>query len=547
MTDKAEQRSPYILIVDDTPANILLLTRMLTLRGYRTRSVLSAKLALQAAKTEPPDLILLDINMPEMNGYELCELLKADESLKEIPVFFMSVLDETIDKVRAFSVGGVDYVTKPFQLEEVYARVETHLRVRSLQRQLRQQNENLERMVAEIQDAREYAENIVETVREPLVVLSAELKIITANSSFYDTFKVTPEETLGNFIYDLGNGQWDIPRLRRLFEEILPHDALFNGYEVEHEFPGIGHKSILLNARQILHNDIGSHRILLAMQDITLEKKNQEKLLLKDQALMRSEKMASVGQLAAGMAHEINNPMGVISCNLRVLAEYFDQVVQFDLVRQAHDGGDLPYSTRESMASSRVSLEIDEILEDGIDLIKESLIGAERITKIVSDLMSFSRVNEQEFEAVALSSCMERALSICSNELNKVAAIRKEYDSDQKVLCHPGQLNQVFLKLLVNAGQAIVPPGEILLRCWQDDTYVYASVSDTGKGIPDEIISRIFDPFYTTKDVGQGTGLGLSTSYEIIKKHQGELLVESSVGVGTTFTVRLPRTSEATA
>jgi diguanylate cyclase (GGDEF)-like protein/PAS domain S-box-containing protein len=133
-------------------------------------------------------------------------------------------------------------------------------------------------MESEIQDAREYAENIVETVREPLVVLDSELKILTANHSFYQTFRVTPEETIGNFIYDLGNRQWDIPRLQVLVEEILPHDTVINDYEVEHDFPGIGRKIILLNARQIFRKKIGSHIILLAMEDITERKLVEERI-----------------------------------------------------------------------------------------------------------------------------------------------------------------------------------------------------------------------------------------------------------------------------
>ena len=144
---------------------------------------------------------------------------------------------------------------------------------------------------AEIQDAREYAENIVETVREPLVVLNSDLKILTANHSFYDTFKVTPEETIGNFIYDLGNRQWDIPKLRVLFEEILPLDTVFNGYEVEHDFPDIGRKIILLNARQIFREKIGSRIILLAMEDITERKRaeeERERLLLQLEAVLES-------------------------------------------------------------------------------------------------------------------------------------------------------------------------------------------------------------------------------------------------------------------
>ncbi|MDO9028414.1 MAG: PAS domain S-box protein, partial [Candidatus Roizmanbacteria bacterium] len=124
----------------------------------------------------------------------------------------------------------------------------------------------------DIQDAREYSENIVETVREPLVVMNSDLKILTANHRFYETFKVTPEETIGNFIYDLGNRQWDIPKLRVLFEDILPNDTVFNNYEVDHDFPGIGRKIILLNARQIFRKNIGSHIILLAMEDNTARK-----------------------------------------------------------------------------------------------------------------------------------------------------------------------------------------------------------------------------------------------------------------------------------
>jgi len=134
MTFSKDKKKPSILIVDDTPANVLLLQRMLTQRGYNARSVISGKLAMEAVAAEQPDLILLDITMPEMNGYEVCEQLKADSMLKEIPVIFISALHETIDKVKAFSAGGVDYVTKPFQFEEVYARVQTHLQLRSLEK-----------------------------------------------------------------------------------------------------------------------------------------------------------------------------------------------------------------------------------------------------------------------------------------------------------------------------------------------------------------------------------------------------------------------------
>ncbi len=290
------------------------------------------------------------------------------------------------------------------------------------------------------------------------------------------------------------------------------------------------------------------HQLQLELLNTQLEKRVADEVIKNremDRALMQSEKMASIGQLAAGVAHEINNPMGFISSNLRTLADYFAVLVRYDGTRQEYEERDLAPQSRTALTVHRNSLDVDYILKDGTDLINESLGGAQRVTKIVLDLKNFSRVDALEFEEVTMESCLESALTICYNELKYVATIQKVYEPSPRILCHPGQLNQVFLNLLINAGQAIITvPGEIVLRCWSDDDNVYASVSDTGQGIPDEILSRIFNPFFTTKEVGEGTGLGLSISYEIIKKQHGEILVMSTPGKGTTFTVRLPRTTE---
>src|SRR3954452_17134873 len=141
--DSGAGQPASILIVDDTPANLQVLAGMLKDRGYKVRPVPSGRLALQAATHDPPDLILLDINMPEMNGYEVCEHLKADDQLKGIPVIFISALNDQLDKVRAFAIGGVDYITKPFQMEELHARVDTHLKLRRLQIELEESNTRL--------------------------------------------------------------------------------------------------------------------------------------------------------------------------------------------------------------------------------------------------------------------------------------------------------------------------------------------------------------------------------------------------------------------
>ncbi len=259
----------------------------------------------------------------------------------------------------------------------------------------------------------------------------------------------------------------------------------------------------------------------------------------KDLQLIHHEKLASIGQLAAGVAHEINNPMAFISCNLHTLTGYFNKIVRFDNLIREH-GDALTAPSREILDRCRQSLNMEYILKDGVELIAESLDGAKRVTKIVGDLRHFSGVDAHEDESVQLSSCLESALSICENELKYVATIRKEYIQGPEFICNRSQINQVFLNLLVNACHAIVPSGEIVLKSWHDVDFVYASVSDTGKGIPEEIMGRIFDPFFTTRDVGKGIGLGLTVSYEIVKNHHGQILVESKPGK-TTFTVKLPQ------
>jgi PAS domain S-box-containing protein len=269
-------RSAGILVVDDVWNNLQLMTGMLKDCGYKVRPAPSGKLALQAAQHDPPDLILLDINMPEMNGYEVCERLKADDKLAGIPVIFISALTEQIDKVRAFAVGGVDYLTKPIQMEELQARVETHLKLRRLQVELEQANAGLQKTNGALKDALAYAEGVVDTVREPLLVLGGDLRVQTANRSFYQAFRVSAAQTEGRLIYHLGDHQWDIPLLRKLLEEILPKHTSFDGFEVEHDFGAVGRKVMLLNARRFSQQSNPADLILLAIEDVTERRRAEE-------------------------------------------------------------------------------------------------------------------------------------------------------------------------------------------------------------------------------------------------------------------------------
>lgn len=252
--------------------------------------------------------------------------------------------------------------------------------------------------------------------------------------------------------------------------------------------------------------------------------------------LLQSEKMASVGQLAAGVAHEINNPMGFIISNLGTLGKYVERLKEFMRIQ----AGFITPEKSEELEESRKRLKIDYIIEDTGSLLKESLDGAERVKRIVQNLKSFSHIDEAEWKISDINAGIENTINIVWNELKYKATVKKEYGDIPMTKCNPGQLNQVFMNILVNAAHAIEKQGEIAIKTWHEGNNIFVSISDTGKGIPQENISRIFEPFFTTKDVGKGTGLGLSIAYDIVKKHNGDIIVESEVGKGTNFTVKIP-------
>ena len=258
--------------------------------------------------------------------------------------------------------------------------------------------------------------------------------------------------------------------------------------------------------------------------------------------LVQSEKLASLGQLAAGVAHEINNPIGFISSNLGTLDGYFQQLQEMlDAYGQAEtliQAGEWA----ERLQQLRERIELDFLREDIPQLIKESKDGINRVGRIVRDLKDFSRVDaNQEWQWINLQQGIESTLNIVANELKYKADVLKEYQVLPDIECLPSQINQVFMNLIVNASQAIGPErGTLTLRTGHAAQSVWIEVQDTGSGIAPQNLQKIFDPFFTTKPVGQGTGLGLSLSYGIIKKHRGEITVRSEVGVGTTFRVELP-------
>ncbi|WP_342117440.1 ATP-binding protein [Pseudoduganella sp. OTU4001] len=334
-------------------------------------------------------------------------------------------------------------------------------------------------------------------------------------------------------------------------------------YEEEDFFPNIGaaghwlqltaaplrdHDGRLVGAIQSLR-DVTERRVAenaLRQAHDRLEQTVSQRtaqLMRTQQQLVQADKLASIGQLAAGVAHEINNPIGYIFSNFGTLQEYLDRLFSMLDAYQQAEVAIVDPAVAARLKAMREQVELDFLREDIPTLMQESKEGIVRVRHIVQDLKDFSRVDsQQEWVWADLRQGIDSTLNIVANEIKYKADVVREYSDIPDIECLPLQLNQVVMNLLVNAAHAIGPiRGRIEIRTGCDNDEVWFSVSDNGSGIAPENLGRIFDPFFTTKEVGKGTGLGLSLSYGIVQKHQGRIDVESVLGKGTTFRVCLPR------
>jgi len=371
-----------------------------------------------------------------------------------------------------------------------------------------------------VQGAREFAESIITTIREPLIVLDGKLRVISANRSFYQTFQVKEEETAGNYIYDLGDRQWDIPKLRELLEEILPANTAFDNFEIEHDFPDIGRRIMLLNARRIYRETNKTQMILLAIEDITERKQAEEKLKeysehleelvegrtreLKEaqNQLLRKERLAVLGSLAGGVGHELRNPLGVISN-----AVYYLKTVLSDA---------------------------DKTTREYLGIISSEVHNAE---KIISDLLNFSRIKPGEREEVEVSALVKQVLD--RKPAPKKIKVSVEIAPSLPYLhVDRQQIVHVLDNIVLNAYQAMPEGGKLIVRAKAVKDKMHLTLTDTGCGIPRKNRGKIFDPLFTTK--ARGIGLGLSVSRRLVEANGGKIRVKSEEGKGTAFTLILP-------
>ncbi|MCB6184598.1 PAS domain S-box protein [Leeia sp. TBRC 13508] len=415
--------------------------------------------------------------------------------------------------------------------------------------------EVLERQSAEhaLIDSRAMLSSVIQSALDGIIMMDGQGEIELWNPAASNIFGYTESEALGRILNDLiqpdtGNKKEtgiDLTlagsaNLVGKTVEVITRDNQGETFPVE--------VSITSTQRN------GQWHAVAVIRDIT-ERKEAEKKLLKEQEeqrkliqqlehtqsqLLQSEKMAAIGQLAAGVAHEINNPTGFVASNLNTLGKYFLDIQKLiDEYQEAEK--QLPADIQASLVKAKKTVDLEFLLEDISALLTESKDGIQRVKHIVQDLKDFSHVDEGEWLVVDVHKGMDSTLNVVWNEIKYKAEVIKNYAELPSIETIPSQLNQVFLNILVNAAQAMDSFGTITISSGiKDDQHVWLSIRDTGNGISEENLKRIFEPFFTTKPVGQGTGLGLSLVFGIMKKLGGHIDVESTVGVGTCFTIHLP-------
>ncbi|AOY78677.1 response regulator [Moorena producens JHB] len=480
------QDEQLILIVDDIATNLEVLSTTLISAGFKVAVATDGESAIEQVDYKPPDLIVLDVMMPGIDGFETCHRLKENPLTREIPVIFMTALSETVNKVKGFSLGAVDYLTKPIQSEEVLARVRTHLQLQSQAKALKEQN-------------------------------------------------------------------------------------------------------------ALLKEEIEQRRSAEARWQNTLEQ-----LEAAQSQIIAQEKLAALGQLVAGIAHEINTPLGAIRSCVGNLSNFFNDHLhqlpsffqglsperQSDLLAllQYSSRQTTPLSTREQrqlkrrlrsqlesyaiekavkLANLLAGIGVYEEFEEFLPLLKDPdnemilttayqlanlytstrniTTAVERATKVVFALKTYARYDSSGEKIDAqITDGIDTVLTLYHNQLKHGVDVYRHYDDSLPVIrCYPDELNQVWTNLIHNALQAMENKGNLIINVRQEDDQIKVSITDTGKGIPPEIQPKIFQPFFTTKPAGEGSGLGLDIVRKIVEKHHGHMEVESVPGE-TTFTVSLP-------
>ncbi len=536
----SRSKTRNILIVDDVENNLILLDGLLTGDGYNVVSAVNGKDALEKLHAEKEyDLIISDILMPVMDGFMLCKNVGQDEKLKNIPfVFTTASFVGDKDEALALKLGAKKFIRKPFEPDEFLGIVQELLQdgdggkaqaqkisldndevhklynerlVEKLEKKvLDLENEIAERKKAEemLRESEEKYRAMFETSRVGMTTCKMDGTLIEFNQAFLDIIGYTKEEALQLTYWNVTPKEFAEQEARQL--RSLKEIGRYGPYEKEYIRKDGKRLPVLLNGAIIKGAD-GNDYIWSVVQDIS-EYKKMEKTLI------QSEKLKSIGTLSAGVSHEFNNILAIISGNVQLMKEAYKD----------HGGLTKALGT------------INKAVDDGAQISRKIL----KFTKTESDT--------EGFESFDIRNLITQSLDFTSPRWkNEAQANGVDYKimvdgmkSVSPIMCNPAELREVFINIINNSLDAMPDGGNLLFSTWSNDNTVIVSISDTGDGMSEETKKSIFDPFFTTK-TAVGTGLGMSLSYGIITRHGGNITVESEVGKGTKFTMQFPTTSES--
>ncbi len=564
--------SADIMVIDDTPENLRLLMKILTDEGHRVRPMVDGELAIAAARQSPPDLVLLDIKMPRLDGYGVCQQLKADDRTRDIPIIFLTVLDEAVDKVRGFTLGAVDYVSKPFETAELLVRINHQLQLRSLQQTLLQQNQQLQAEVAQ-RKATETAlrfseEKFSKTFQNSplpstLIALNTHC-YIDVNQAFLEQSGYRLTDVIGKSPTELD--LWVNPDDRTLLFEQLQEQGYVHGFEAQLQTKEKQSKQVVLFLEVI---QIEQQQYLLTMgEDISARKAAEQKLANKTEQLtqtletlretqsdlIQSAKMAALGNLVAGVAHEINTPIGtalLAASTLEVESERFQQI----LASQPGLRNQAPADPAQA-SSPVVGVEsmMDEIQDYGAVAQECSHLIHCNLHRAGELIQSFKQVavdqTSLQLRSFNLKTYLEEVLLNLQPTLKRTPHQIQLMGDDAIVLeSYPGALSQVITNLIMNSLEHAYfdnQAGQLTLHWAVQDERIQLIYRDDGQGIDPDAMQQLFEPFFTTARHRGGSGLGLHIAYNLVcQTLQGSLSVNSTVGEGTAFTLVLPRSLDA--
>ena len=490
-----------IFVVDDEPQNIELLEALLEPMGHKVVKASNGAEAIDKLSGGQIDLVLLDIIMPGMSGYDVLDKIRANNRTRRIPVIMITAINGTDEKIKAIEAGCDDFITKPFDKHELIVRISSLLRIQALH--------------DEVDAALEYAESIINTIREPLISLDKDLRVVKVSRSFYEIFKVKPEETVGQLIYDLGNKQWDIPKLRELLEDILPRKSDFDNYEVEHDFDTIGRRTMLLNGRQIERGAGKERIILLAIEDITERKRFEIELRKAKEAAESASRSKSA--FLANMSHEIRTPMNAILGFSQLLLHDKD----ITLKQKQH---------------------VETINRSG-----------EFLLAIINDILEMAKaesgkttLNRSSFDLYAMIDDIEKMLRQRADAKGLSLIVERNAELPRFVTADEAKLRQIVINLLSNALK-FTQKGSVIFRlntrvAADQELELMAEVEDTGPGIAPQEMERLFHPFEQAQEgrsYSAGTGLGLAISRDYALLMGGDISVKSDLGKGSTFSFQI--------